>query len=79
MRSEHLGRLYLLNGSAYQAVGTGAVASEDKPYKSADNELNDFVNRIESVTAAVPEPSTYAMMLAGIGILGFMARRRLNG
>jgi PEP-CTERM motif len=26
--------------------------------------------------AAVPEPETYAMMLAGLGLLGFVARRR---
>ncbi|MBK7767148.1 MAG: FxDxF family PEP-CTERM protein [Sulfuritalea sp.] len=28
--------------------------------------------------AAIPEPETYALLLAGLGMLGFMARRRLN-
>lgn len=28
-------------------------------------------------TAAVPEPETYALMLSGIGMLGFIGRRRL--
>jgi choice-of-anchor C domain-containing protein len=29
-----------------------------------------------SVTTPVPEPETYAMMLAGLGLMGFVARRR---
>ena len=31
-----------------------------------------------AVTAAVPEPSTYAMLLGGLGLIGFAAKRGLN-
>ena len=30
----------------------------------------------QTITAAVPEPETYALMLAGLGLMGFIARRR---
>ena len=41
---------------------------------------NSFIGYIDnfSISAAVPEPETYAMMLVGIGMIGFMARRRKN-
>ncbi len=31
------------------------------------------------VATPVPEPETYAMLLAGLGAIGFLARRRKNG
>jgi hypothetical protein len=30
----------------------------------------------QNITAAIPEPETYALMLAGLGAVGFMAKRR---
>ena len=30
----------------------------------------------QTITAAVPEPETYAMLMAGLGLVGVMARRR---
>lgn len=33
-------------------------------------------SRLFVLTTPVPEPETYALMLAGLGLLGFMARRR---
>jgi hypothetical protein len=40
-----------------------------------DFDYNDMAVKVESITA-VPEPETYAMLLAGLGAMGFVARRR---
>jgi hypothetical protein len=42
----------------------------------ANGQTVDQNYHIEMVTAPIPEPETYALMLAGLGRVGFMARRR---
>lgn len=41
-----------------------------------NSQLINQTYSIELVTAPIPEPETYALMLAGLGLVGFMARRR---
>jgi hypothetical protein len=43
---------------------------------TANGQTVDQTYHIEMVTAPIPEPETYALMLAGLGLVGFMARRR---
>jgi hypothetical protein len=56
----------LLAGGYYYAVGGMAAGTAGGQYT------------LVSTVTAVPEPETYAMMLAGLGALGFLARRRRN-
>jgi hypothetical protein len=47
---------------------------------SADILFNGFTGNVASglppITRSIPEPETYAMLLAGLGLMGFVARRR---
>jgi len=42
---------------------------------TGDSDYDDFVVGVKFVSA-VPEPRTYAMLLIGLGLVGFSARRR---
>lgn len=41
-----------------------------------DDAYNVGIDNIQFTVAAVPEPETYSLLLAGMGLLGFMARTR---
>lgn len=46
---------------------------------SGDRDFDDYKVGVNFVAAPVPEPSTYALMLAGLAAVGFVARRRRRG
>ena len=58
--------LATLTASVHQIVVTGTPLSTSP----------GFVGSLSLNVSAVPEPETYAMMMAGMGLVGFMARRR---
>ncbi len=55
-------------------TGTGGALITSLTFSSP--QLNAFEASNFSVTTPVPEPETYALLLAGLGVVGFMARRR---
>ncbi|MGK5079369.1 choice-of-anchor C family protein [Janthinobacterium sp. HLX7-2] len=64
---------------SFTAASTGlaslsfvSAAKVGTPYDNYSGAVIDNV----AVMAAVPEPETYAMLLAGLGLMGFMRRRK---
>jgi len=62
-------------GSTVNPYADGNVFA-NSGYGSFDNYDYTFRTYYDSAVSAVPEPSTYALMLGGLGLVGFMAARR---
>ncbi|MBA3697006.1 MAG: PEP-CTERM sorting domain-containing protein [Methylotenera sp.] len=63
-----LGGLTSLNGAGEYFIHIAGIASGAGTY-----------NGTVSMVSPVPEPETYGMLLAGLGMIGFVARRRKMG
>ena len=57
-------------------LGTPSNGPDIYPTTGAAGNLLLKVDGSNTFTTAVPEPETYALMLAGLGAIGFMTRRR---
>jgi len=54
---------------------SGHIARLLTPGGSSSPHPTEFSASRTLSVALIPEPSTYAMMLAGLGLMGFVARR----
>lgn len=66
----------------YTSTGTKASSNADKTAFAFGGDADYFTlsdSGVLNYVAAVPEAETYAMMLAGLGLVGYMVRRRRVG
>lgn len=63
---------YLVNGGS---TGISSIGISSSGIWNGGNGLSHAVF-VGNLTSAVPEADTYAMLLAGLGLVGFVARRR---
>lgn len=62
---------------AHNALVLGSAGDVRVTFAGGNANRSYSIDNVSLVaTAPVPEPETYAMMLAGLGAVGFMARRR---
>jgi hypothetical protein len=60
---------------SYTLIGNGTMQALTFSAHGSSDGLGTSLDNV-SVTAAVPEPETYGMMLVGLAAIGFVARRR---
>lgn len=63
---------YLLQGNTHYVVKVSGQTNSS----IVGGEGTVSISALNAVVALVPEPETYAMFLAGLGLIGGMARRR---
>ncbi|MYM27927.1 PEP-CTERM sorting domain-containing protein [Duganella sp. CY15W] len=60
---------------SYTLIGNGSLEALKFKAIGTSDSLGTSLDHV-SLTTAVPEPETYAMLLAGLALVGFTARRR---
>ena len=63
--------LFNFDGTSFQSFG-----AENLAHGTDLAVTDDFVFAEPTMAAAIPEPETYAMLLAGLGLIGAISRRR---
>ncbi len=57
-------------------IGAGTHTLTFSGTAATSGDTSAFLDNVRMTVTPVPEPESYAMLLAGLGLLGFMARRK---
>jgi len=68
----------LTNAGDLSPEGLKGFEMNGATYLAYSNEVSGTTSVFQLTASAVPEPSTYALMLAGLGMIGLMRRRNLR-
>lgn len=64
--------------TAYSLAAVMLMTLSTATYADQDDHKREEHKPPQQSATAVPEPEVYGMMLAGLGIVGFAARRKLK-
>jgi hypothetical protein len=74
----HGGLIYACSSSACSSAGSQSIFNPQQFFLSGTGSREDTGSFLVRITAPVPEPSTWAMMILGFAGVGFLAYRRRN-
>ncbi|MCL1826089.1 MAG: PEPxxWA-CTERM sorting domain-containing protein [Betaproteobacteria bacterium] len=69
---------FIVHNNHSNSYGGDTYNGRPSSYWNTDNATGFAATIQATYTAAIPEPETYAMMLAGLGMIGAVVRRRRN-
>lgn len=74
-RDDIMNQSISFSGGSFDSAIFSYVDPSFNPYTGGGGVNTGLIEIVDNISL-VPEPETYAMLLAGLGLLGFMARRR---
>lgn len=72
------GGSFLVSGGARSSFVVGLSSPDGVRIRLGPNAFNVGIDNVSFTVSPVPEPGTWVFLLAGLGVLGLVARRRLR-